>query len=64
MTASSKRNVSLIAITVLGVIAERFAARSDKFMLILIVILVALGIFAVALALYRRSKKPQTQVGS
>jgi hypothetical protein len=58
MTDSSKRNVSLISITILGVIAARFAARSDKFMVLLIVIVVALGIFALVRALYRSFKNP------
>ena len=57
MTDSGKRNVSLISITILGVIAAHFAAHSDKFMLLLVVILVVLCTFALIRALYRSFKK-------
>jgi len=58
MAPSSKRNVYLIAITAVGVVAAHFAARSDKFMLFLIIIVIALGIFAAGRALYRAFKVP------
>jgi biotin transporter BioY len=53
MASQKARNVKLIGITVIGVIAERIAAKSDKFMLFLVICLGALIIFVIARALYR-----------